>query len=128
MAIHRTRITVEVLTDGPYDPDSLSSVAHDIDQGDASGRWFVQDIEKLTNRSAALSLLAQGSDPEFLLGEDGWKYALCQGDCVTVKPPGRPSERITIQETFFHSDDLVFIKDTHGHKFEVTLDEITEKH
>ena len=65
----RTRIVVEVLSDGPYDPKTLCDVHYDITDGDLSGRWDIESSEVLTPEAMEKALLAQGSDPDFLLGE-----------------------------------------------------------
>lgn len=65
----RTLITVEVLSDGPYDPATLGDVHYDIVEGDLSGKWSVKSSEVLTPEAMEKALLAQGSDPAFLLGE-----------------------------------------------------------
>ncbi len=68
---HKTTIVVTILSEGPYDPESLGSVADDISFGDCSGVWTVTSSEELTRKEAAKALLAQGSDPEFFgIAED----------------------------------------------------------
>jgi len=65
----RTRIVIEVLSDGPYDPKTLDDVHYDITYGDLSGRWNIEISEVLTAEAMEKALLTQGSDPDFLLGE-----------------------------------------------------------
>jgi hypothetical protein len=66
---YRTVITVEVLTDEPYDPGSLEQVHYDTFEGHASGVWDVTEVEETDSERMAQLLIAQGSIPEFLLGE-----------------------------------------------------------
>ena len=69
---HRTLIQVEVLSEEPYNPESLAEVANDIVQGDCSGKWDVKLQTEVTGRTMAKLLQDQGSDPEFfMLTEDG---------------------------------------------------------
>lgn len=65
----RTRIVIEVLGVGPYDPDSLGQVHYDIVEGDVSGKWSVKSSDTLTPEAMESSLRCQGSDADFLLGE-----------------------------------------------------------
>lgn len=68
---YRTIITVEVLTDEPYSPGSLEQVHYDTFEGHASGVWDVSEVEEVDSERMAELLIAQGSIPEFLLGEPG---------------------------------------------------------
>ena len=67
----KTTVTVTVLTagEGPPQYGNLSDIACDIDDGDASGQYTEEHTE-LTKEEMSVALIAQGSDPEFLLGED----------------------------------------------------------
>jgi len=61
----KTIVTVTVLTeDCPPEFDSLHDLAHEIEQGDASGSYTVS-TKKISARKAAKGLIKQGSDPEF---------------------------------------------------------------
>ncbi|SRR5579884_2494765 len=64
-AFQRTIIEVEVLTDAPYDPQTLDQVAYDIIEGAASGQWNVVRQEAIDGLTMVGLLAAQGSDPEF---------------------------------------------------------------
>ncbi len=66
----RTVITVEVLSDRLYDPETLKQVAYDIICGDCSGEWHVTSQEEVSEEKMAELLEAQGSDPSFLLGPE----------------------------------------------------------
>ena len=66
---YRTVITIEVITEGGYYPDSLEQVDYDIMQGEASGSWDITESEEVSGERAAELLQAQGSDPSFLLGD-----------------------------------------------------------
>jgi len=70
MSYYKTRIVVTVLSDSPYDPDNLYDLAYDITDGDCSGNVEIESSEELSREEMAKALEAQGSDPEFLLGED----------------------------------------------------------
>lgn len=68
---HRTVITVEVLTaDDPLDVVCLEDLGHLIDTGDASGQVEVTEREEVGPLRMARLLVAQGSDPNFLLGDE----------------------------------------------------------
>jgi hypothetical protein len=60
-----------VLSEGfnPPDYSSLSEVAEDIDNGDASGE-VTYDHTEVSKDTMRELLIAQGSDPEFLIIED----------------------------------------------------------
>lgn len=67
---YRTVITVEVLSDEPYNPASLAQVAHDTISGGCSGNWKITSSEEVTVKRMAELLEAQGSDPSFLIMEE----------------------------------------------------------
>lgn len=67
---YKTTITVEVLSEGVYDPDTIHDIAHDITEGDCSGEWNVTDQEQVTAEEMAKLLREQASDASFLLGDD----------------------------------------------------------
>ena len=68
----KTTIITTVLTEGEQAPgyNCLSEVAYDIDQGDASGE-VVYDHAEITEDEMRELLIAQGTDPEFLILSDG---------------------------------------------------------
>jgi hypothetical protein len=69
---HKTIISVEVLSEAPFNPSNLGDVYYSITQGDCSGRWKIVNTEELDGKSAAIELMKQGSDPEFFgLNDDG---------------------------------------------------------
>jgi hypothetical protein len=69
---YRTVIEVEVLSEEPYDPQTLGGIAHDIMNGDCSGQWEVKENMEVDGPTMAKMLQEQGSDPEFFqLTEDG---------------------------------------------------------
>lgn len=70
---YRTVITVEVLSDRPYDPDSLEDVSYDILDGDCSGDWSVTEAQAVDSERMAELLVAQGSDPSFMFGDWGYE-------------------------------------------------------
>jgi riboflavin synthase len=69
---YKTVITVEVLSEEPYDETDLSQVSYDITEGHHSGVVKITSNEELTGKQAADELKAQGSDTDFfLLDENG---------------------------------------------------------
>jgi len=64
----RTIIRVEVLSQGPYEPETLGTVAHDIVDGDVSGDWEVVNQEILSKEDFETACRDQGSDPSFFFG------------------------------------------------------------
>lgn len=68
---YRTVIFIEVLTEGPYNPESLHQIGNDINYGDASGTWDITEVEEIDSVRVAQLLEEQGSDPSFLLGDEG---------------------------------------------------------
>ena len=67
-------LTIEVLSDGAWEWENLTDVAHQISDGECSGEITNEEIEFLTPDEMAEALIAQGSDPSFLLGEDYENY------------------------------------------------------
>lgn len=68
----KTILEVEILSEEPLGPMSLTNYAYEIAQGDCSGVYKVVSEEELDGPSAAKALIEQGSDPEFFaLNEDG---------------------------------------------------------
>ena len=69
---YRTRIVIEVLSEGAYEPNSLEGIAHDIDEGDCSGMWDVTDRVEVPVKEFVELVAAQACDPEFFgLTEEG---------------------------------------------------------
>lgn len=66
---YRTIITVEILSDFPYDYGfDLSNVAYDMTYGDVSG-GISQKCDEITKEEMKKALISQGSDPSFIFGE-----------------------------------------------------------
>jgi hypothetical protein len=70
-----TEITVTVASEGRLVAENghhltLSEIAVDMLIGDLSGRYEFSDERKVSAKEIAAELEEQGSDPEFLLGED----------------------------------------------------------
>jgi len=63
---YRTVITVEVLTNEPFFFENLADVHYAVTEGHASGTFFVESEETVTEETMRELLIAQGSDPEFL--------------------------------------------------------------
>ena len=68
--LQKTVIRVEVLSDTHYDPQTLADVHMDITEGDCSGKWNIIEQVELSKKDMSDALIAQGSDPQFLLGEN----------------------------------------------------------
>jgi hypothetical protein len=66
---YRTIITVEILSDYPYSVDTLAHVGYDVTEGDVSGS-ITEKCEEITRDEMKKALIAQGSDPNFILCEN----------------------------------------------------------
>lgn len=67
---YKTVITVEVLSEDPYQFENLSELAYDVDEGDCSGKTTIEKTEEVDGATMALLLAAQGSDSEFFRIDD----------------------------------------------------------
>lgn len=63
-SIYRTIIRVEVLSEGPYEVESLDSVAYDLDEGECVGDYTVTS-KRLPASKVEAALEAVGSDSTF---------------------------------------------------------------
>lgn len=71
MKFFKTLVTFEVLSaDAPFD-GSASDLAIAITTGDMSGIQLPTQVTELSAAQMSEALIEQGSDPAFLLGEDG---------------------------------------------------------
>ncbi len=61
----KTKIEVEVLSEEPFEYDSINDIAYSITQGDCSGVLIHKGMKKLNGKQIANELLKQGSDLEF---------------------------------------------------------------
>ena len=61
----RTIITIEVLSEGPYDIQTLQQLERDIIDGDCSGKWDVTACQEVDGPTMAKLLREQHSDPAF---------------------------------------------------------------
>ena len=70
--LFRIVYSFEVLADSPIhqEPFSLNSLAYEVMEGHSSGALLGIEVEKVSRKRMAALLLAQGSDPEFLLGDE----------------------------------------------------------
>ncbi|MGV8847217.1 hypothetical protein [Tessaracoccus sp.] len=85
MALFRTVIHLEILSVGPVpDETDLAVITYQMDQGDYSGMVIDSSSEEVTRERMAELLIAQGSDPEFLLGEEDVYEYTDQASCVAA--------------------------------------------
>ncbi len=69
MALTRTVVTVEVLSDGPLPAEwGLADLSFMVIEGGMSGMVLKEEAEEVSRTRMAELLIAQSSDPEFLLG------------------------------------------------------------
>jgi len=63
---------IEVLAHSPIhqEPLSLKDIAYEITEGHCSGQFLDTTVEKVSKERMSELLIAQGSDPSFLLGEE----------------------------------------------------------
>ena len=82
MSLRKAVIKIEYLyNEDDHDiPITLTEIAHNGIEGNASIVWDVESDVEVTEREMAKLLREQGSDPEFLLGED---YPICP-DCEQI--------------------------------------------
>lgn len=67
----KTTVTVEILSaDESVEDLTMEELAREIKDGDCSGMMVGAVVKELSKEEMAKELLEQGSDPEFLLGED----------------------------------------------------------
>lgn len=78
----RTTIMVEILSDFPYDPESLEQIYNDITDGECSGHWQVIESRDVNKHQMEQLLVQQGSDPSFLCGEVELELELDDGGCI----------------------------------------------
>jgi hypothetical protein len=62
---HRTVISIEVLSEEPYDETDLRQIRQDIISGDCSGHVEVTSKEEVSEEEIKQLLRAQGSEPGF---------------------------------------------------------------
>jgi len=70
--LYKTVYTVVVLSDRDIRGMSLNDIAREVIHGDLSGTYEATSCDELTTGEMASELMKQGSDPEFLLGEN-WR-------------------------------------------------------
>lgn len=66
----KTIFEVEILSNGYVNDCSLAQLAEEMEMGDYSGIFRVVSREALTPQEMSEALVKQGSDPEFILGDD----------------------------------------------------------
>ena len=66
----RTVLTIEVLTAREAFNGEITELAETITYGDASGKELVRVVEEVSAEAMSTLLIAQGSDPGFLLGKE----------------------------------------------------------
>lgn len=72
MGLYRIVYKIEVLADSPIhqEPLSLKDIAYEITDGHCSGVFLDTEVEEVSKERMSELLIAQGSDPSFLLGEE----------------------------------------------------------
>ena len=72
MGLYRIVYKIEVLADSPlhHEPLSLKDIAYEITDGHCSGVFLDTEVEEVSRERMSELLVAQGSDPSFLLGEE----------------------------------------------------------
>lgn len=70
VAAYRTVILLEVLSAEPIDDLNLTEIAHAIDDGDCSSLILSNNSVAIDRATAEHLLKEQGSDPQFLFGDD----------------------------------------------------------
>ncbi len=69
---YRTLIQVEVVSEGPYDPQSIEQLRDDIINGDCSGKWEVVESEEVSGKEVVALCATHETEPSFFrLGADG---------------------------------------------------------
>lgn len=69
---YKTTLKIEILSEEPFEWDSIDSIAYSITEGDCSGNVDHVKSEILTAKKVVQELINQGSDSEFFqLDEDG---------------------------------------------------------
>lgn len=62
---YRTVFWIEVLSEGAYNPSTLSDIAYDIGEGDCVGAFGEEYRTQLSSEEMAEALTEMGSDPSF---------------------------------------------------------------
>ena len=71
MALHRTLVQIEILSDEPVAADTdLAAIDYQITDGGWSGAVTQVSSTEVNRATMAILLTSQGSDPAFLLGDD----------------------------------------------------------
>ena len=120
---YKTTIKIEIISEYPVEGD-IQNIAAQMVDGDYSGDYEITDVKELNNQETAIALQAQGSDPEFILGEDGWKWGLHKGDEITVN--GEVSKIIYIEYKRGAGHGSVDLMLENGNKYNcLSMDEIS---
>jgi len=118
--LYKMRYVVEVLTQSPDENISLESLAYNIQNGDDSGRFFLESSVEIPVDKIAEEILAQGTDVSFF-------YPDCEdmeiGDTVEVPEPGaddlwKNSFKGTIVE---FKDEMAVVEDQDGNCWDVEM-------
>lgn len=68
---YRTVVTIEVLSEKPYEFHCVGDIAYDITDGDCSGKIISESSEEVDAPTMAKLLKEHGSDLDFNLDDDG---------------------------------------------------------
>ena len=122
--LYKTVIQVTVLGDEGYWPDDLSTLHYDITDGRFSGSFdTIGSPKEISKRDMAVELRDQGSDPEFLLGSDGWKYGLTKGDEVKITSDNSV-RTVKIRQIWYPDDETFLILDVDDGEHKGRVDDL----
>ena len=68
--LYHTKFTVSVLSEEPIDPQSLSDLAYEIQDGDAVGSWWQVSERKVEGKTAVNLIYRLDSHPDYFLMDD----------------------------------------------------------
>jgi len=115
-----------VLTDEKIDESNvnLMDIAREGIEGGDVLDWEVTATRKLSKREMAQELVTMGSEANFMLGEDGWKYGLDSGDEVQIDTGDNELGPSVIIATIEYHDDSVTIVTNEGKRIDCLVSEI----
>jgi hypothetical protein len=121
---YKTKIVVEVLSETPYNPESLSEIDYDITEGGNTGVWNVVETMELNGAAVARELIMQGSDPEYFRVDQDGIDLLEEGDEVEVENGDWVGVIVGFKEDTDGST-LVQVEDHSGDVIDCSLSEVS---